>query len=69
MLMLKDIRLKKSMSMKEVATQACISEGMYCLIEHQKRRPSVETAKRIANVLGIDWTIFFNTDSEERKAV
>lgn len=45
--------------MREVSAKASISESMYSLIENGKRRPSVEAAKRIAAVLGFDWTKFY----------
>ena len=66
---LKEIRMSKNMNIKDVATQASISEAMYCLVENGKRRPSVDTAKRIANVLDFDWTKFFDDHAEEQKVV
>jgi len=45
--------------MREVAQQCGIDEFAYCMIEHGKRTPSVKTAKKIAEVLGFDWTKFF----------
>jgi putative transcriptional regulator len=40
-------------------SQAGITRQYYGMIENGERRPSVEVAKRIAPVLGIQWTIFF----------
>lgn len=60
---LKTIRLQRGLRMKTVAQQAGISESMYCLVEKGMRTPSVETAKRIAGVLGFDWTEFFKEDT------
>lgn len=54
-----DIRLKKKLTQEQVAEKSEIERAYYTMIELGKRRPSVETAKKIANVLGIDWTIFF----------
>ncbi|MBO6382888.1 XRE family transcriptional regulator, partial [Enterococcus faecalis] len=31
----------------------------YASIEQGRRRPSVESAMRIASILGFDWTLFF----------
>ncbi len=56
---LMDIRLEKGLTMREVAQQCGIDEFAYCMIEHGKRTPSVKTAKKIAEVLGFDWTKFF----------
>ena len=56
---LKEIRSAKNLTAKEVADKCGLSEGGYSLIENKKRAPSVKTAKRIAEVLGFDWTMFF----------
>jgi len=40
-----------------------ISRQFYGMIENGDRRPSVEVAKAIAKVLDVDWTIFFETNS------
>ena len=45
---------------ESVSREAGISQNFYSSIENGIRRPSVETAKRIAAVLGFDWTEFFN---------
>ena len=58
--MLKQLRLQKCLTMRQVADAADISESMYCLIESGKRRPSPEAAKRIGSVLGFDWTKFYD---------
>ena len=66
---LKFLRCRKDLTMKMVAKDAGISESLYCLIENRKRRPSVETAKRIAAVLDFDWTEFFRESTDDQKAV
>lgn len=58
--MLKELRIKKDVTMRQVAERAGISESMYCLIESGKRRPSPEVAKRIGGFLGFDWTKFYD---------
>jgi len=67
--MLRKMRIKKDVTMRQVADEAGISESMYCLIENGKRRPSPEVAKRIAGFLGFDWTQFYEdkpiNESEE----
>ena len=55
-------RKKSHLTMKEVAEKAGISESHYCLLENGERRPSVETAKRIGEVLGFAWARFFEEE-------
>ncbi len=52
-------RIASKMTLKDVATAAGISECFASQIETGQRRPSVEVAKRIAAVLGFEWTRFF----------
>lgn len=56
---LKDIRTNIGKTQEQVADDAGITRGAYCNIETGDRRPSVEVAKRIAEVLGFEWTRFF----------
>lgn len=56
---LKEYRVGKNMTIREVGEVVGISESFYCMIENGERRPSVETAKKIAAVFGFDWTRFF----------
>lgn len=56
---LKDMREQAGKTQDEVARGACISRGSYANIESGERRPSVDVAKRIAAVLGFEWTRFY----------
>jgi transcriptional regulator with XRE-family HTH domain len=56
---LKELREKRSFTMKTVAERAGISECYYSQIENGSRNCPVETAKKIAVVLGFEWTKFF----------
>lgn len=58
---LKELRLKKGMTQAEVAELAGISQQQYNYIEKGVRckADKNETEKRIAEVLGFDWTKFF----------
>lgn len=56
---LKDVRKNKEMTGAEVAEAAGITQQFYNFIENDRRRPSVDVAKRIAAVLGFEWTRFF----------
>ena len=57
-------RIKKGFSQKKVSELIAISQPSYCNIENGERRPSVETAKKIAEALGFDWTRFYEDESE-----
>ena len=61
--MLEPLRKEKGLTQKDVADAAGISQVAYCNIENGKRRPSVAVAKRIAAVLGVDWTEFFEEEA------
>ena len=52
-------RAEKNLTLKQVADAANVSESYCSLIERGVCSPSVKTAKRIAEVLGFDWTMFF----------
>lgn len=56
---LKELRLAKNLTMKQVSQRAGIAECTYSLIETGKRRPSPEVAQRIGDILGFDWTKFY----------
>lgn len=57
---LKNIRFAKKISGESVAKSCGISQQYYNFIENGKRRPSVSVAKRIASVLGFEWTRFYD---------
>ncbi|MEC1479212.1 MULTISPECIES: helix-turn-helix transcriptional regulator [Bacillus] len=54
-------------SQETIAKKVCISRGAYANIELGKRNPSVQVAKRIADELGFNWTIFFENDCVDTK--
>lgn len=60
--MLKTIRVKKNLTMKQISQQVGITESYYCLLENGLRRPSVPVAKRLGEVLGFDWSELFEND-------
>jgi len=57
---LKEMRVKKKMTQNDVANQSGIERAYYTMIEQGNRSPSVKVAKRIADVLDFEWTIFFD---------
>ena len=56
---LREIRKENNFTMKQVAKKSGISESAYCFIERGSRNPSVNVAKKIAKVLGFNWTRFY----------
>jgi putative transcriptional regulator len=59
-----EARKNKNFTMAEVATKANISESYYSKIESGNRNVPVHTAKKIAKVLGFDWTKFYEDESK-----
>ncbi len=57
---LKTIRRERGLQAQEAAKEIGISVSYYCQIENGKRDCPVPTAKRIAAVLGFDWTRFYD---------
>lgn len=61
---LKDIRAQQNMTQQEVAKAANVDVTMISKIELGERQPSVKVAKKIASVLGFDWTLFYQDEDE-----
>lgn len=61
---LKEIRSKAKITQESIAALVGIERASYSNIESGERRPSVETAKKIADVLGFDWVLFFPDNKE-----
>ncbi|MBB5324887.1 transcriptional regulator with XRE-family HTH domain [Anoxybacillus tepidamans] len=59
---LKNKRLNTGLTQKEIAKLVGISRSTYAMIENGERNPSVPVAKRIADALKFDWTIFFDDE-------
>ena len=54
-----EMRKKKELTQKQVATSCGISRQDYSFIERGERDVPVKTAKKIAEILGFDWQVFF----------
>ena len=54
-------KLRKELGLRQadLADAAEVSLQYIWMIENGERKPSVKVAKRIAEVLGFDWTEFF----------
>lgn len=62
---LKEIRKKQKITQYIAAQRAGIARAYYTQIEGGLCTPSVKTAKRIAKVLGFDWTEFYKEGDAE----
>lgn len=60
---LSGLRTEQQLTHQEVADLAGIDRSYYTQIESGHRKPSVETAQKIAKVLKFEWTIFFAQNS------
>jgi transcriptional regulator with XRE-family HTH domain len=60
-----NIRNNENLTQNEVADSIGISRAYVTSIETGTRQPSVKVAKRIAKLLNFEWTIFFDSLSNE----
>ena len=56
---LKKKRENNGLTQEDVASKVGIQRAYYTMIENGNRNPSVDVAKKIANVIGFKWTLFF----------
>ena len=62
---LKELRIQQGLTQEQLAAAVGgIVRTTYTNIENGERRPSVEVAKRIAEVLGFAWTRFFEEEQD-----
>jgi len=61
------MRKNRGLSRKSIADRLNISESFYRKIEYGTRNPTLELAKKIADILGADSIeeIFFNEEGDE----
>ncbi|WP_270999021.1 helix-turn-helix transcriptional regulator [Listeria seeligeri] len=57
---LKKLREEKGLTQLELAELSNVERTTYASIEQGRRNPSVANAMRIAEVLDVEWTIFFD---------
>ena len=55
-----NLRKSKKMTQSGIADQVGISRAYYTQLELSQRSPSIRVAKRLADALEFDWTIFFD---------
>lgn len=56
---LKEIREKAGLSQQQLADQVGVGRTTITMIESGENTPSVDTAKKIGEVLGIEWSKLF----------
>lgn len=62
---LKVIRQKRMRTQQQVADLVGITVRYYQYIEKGEQIPHVSTAKKIAELLGFDWTLFFKEGDDQ----
>ena len=64
---LKALWKKRGMTGVTLGQKAKISPSALSMIATGRRRPSVDLAKRLGAVLGVDWTLFFEDDGQNAR--
>lgn len=57
---LRYIRKQRGMTIEQLSNLTGLSKGYISLLENMERRPSVDAAKKIAEVLEFPWFRFFD---------
>ena len=61
---LKTARLKANLSQKALGDKLGMSQQMIAQYESGKRKPKIETLRRIADALGVGWEAFMSEDEK-----
>lgn len=64
---IKTARKQARKSQSDISKEIGITQAAFSLIETGRRRPSVDLAKRLGAVLGVDWTLFFEDDGQNAR--
>ena len=57
---LRDARKQKNYTQEQLASLAGVGRTTIVMIENGANRPSVSLAKKLGEILEVDWTIFFD---------
>ena len=57
---LKIVRKEKGYTQETLAEAACVHRSTIAMIEVGANLPSVNLAKKLGEILGFDWTLFFS---------
>lgn len=60
-----EARAQKKLTQQELALEVNVSQRAIAAYELGDRNPSVKTAQRLGEVLGIPWTRFYEEPEEE----
>jgi len=63
---LRAIRKMKGLSEKAVSEAVGVAQPVYHRYEHGDGTPSVKTAKKVGDVLGFDWTLFYAESGDQK---
>lgn len=64
-MILREAREKAGMSMQELGKAVGVTAAAICRYEHGERIPKTAIAKRIANMLGIEWYLLVDNEVTE----
>lgn len=56
---LKELRKEKGFTQEQLANECGVQRTTITMIETGNNSPSVELAKKLGEILGIDWKVFF----------
>ena len=56
---LRELRKEKGFTQEQLANACGVQRTTITMIETENNSPSVELAKKLGEVLGIDWKVFF----------
>lgn len=62
---LKEYRVRKDLTMRQVAGKLGCTESCYCLYENGQRKPSFETLVKLAEIYGCTVNDFVTKDVEK----
>ena len=63
---MKKLRHESNLTQEQLAKMVGISRTMVTEIENGNANPSVKVAKRLASVLGFNWTRLYDDDDDDK---
>lgn len=62
---MRELRTMHSMTQMELAKRVGVSQPSIASMEAGRTRPRIKTAKKIAEVLGVSWDMFYADDDSQ----
>lgn len=62
---IRSFRIMKGLTLKKLSEEAGISESYLSMIENKERTPSIRVAKKLSDILGINWTDFYEEEPDQ----